>query len=599
VRARWIAACVGLAGTASAAALTALAQPAAAPPPAAPVLHEEVRSPVEGDRPRRSPASLPPLLGGDPSAGQNPTAIRDDNKILPEPEASPEPGNDEPILGRGGFGADRRTESMPDAQTGGDDTLRYIEVFNPSVVPFKRMSAFDAVREDYTLVVAEGSLTELRVSGAPSRGFDRFWGSMLVDLRPGDDVPIPSVAPEMRIVSYEVEPRTQITFSVDGAGNFYVRSDEAGARGVYRLVFLAEADPAYFAPVVPRGVRVSDIPAGRVRPMPERVRQLGEQAHRRLGLRRDMSLDAALARLVEYHRAFEPKKVRNPTGDIYWDLLTQQAGVCRHRAFAFTVTANALGIPTRFVSNEAHAWVEVWVPDRGASRGGGWLRIDLGGAASSLEVKNAAGKSMYRPRGDDPFPRPPEYAQNYTRLEGDVSGLSAGQIAEAQTPRAGRGGGTGGGATGADPAAGGDEGAIAAGDADGESEAADDSDGGDALPGPGEGLPELDMAQLRGKKPTSIEVVSASATAFRGESIAFEGVVSDDANRGLAGQHVVLYMAPAGQNGDGAHVVGHTRSGADGRFRAEVLVPFEVELREHEVFASTPGNESYQPSVSR
>jgi hypothetical protein len=45
--------------------------------------------------------------------------------------------------------------------------------------------------------------------------------------------------------------------------------------------------------------------------------------------------------------------------------------------------------------------------------------------------------------------------------------------------------------------------------------------------------------------------------------------------------------------------VGHTRSGTDGRFRAEVLVPFEVELREHEVFASTPGNESYQPSVSR
>ncbi len=598
MRARWIAACIGVAGTASAAALTALAQPAPAPPTAAPVLHEEVRSPVDGDKQRRTPASLPPLLGGDPSAGQNPTAIRDDNKILPEPEASPEPASEEPILGRGGFGADRRTESMPDIKTGGDDALTYVEVFNPSVVPFKRMSAFDAVREDYTLVIGEASLTELRVSGEPSRGFDRFWGSMLVDLRPGDDVPIPSVAPEMRIVSYEVEPRTQITFSVDGAGNFYVRSDEAGARGVHRLVFLAEADPRYFAPVVPRGVRVADIPAGRVRPMPERVRQLGEQAHRRLGLRRDMSLDEALARLVEYHRAFEPKPMRNPTGDIYWDLLTQQAGVCRHRAFSFTVTANALGIPTRFVSNEAHAWVEVWVPDRSVSRGGGWLRIDLGGAASSLEVKNAAGKSMYRPRGDDPFPKPPEYAENYTRLEGDVSGLSAGQIAEAQTPRAGRGGGTGSGASGGDPAAGGDESAVAAGD-EGDDSAASDAAGGDPLPAPGEGLPEPDAAQLRGKKPTSIQVVSASATAFRGETIAVEGIVADDASRGLAGQHVVLYMAPAGQNGDGAHVVGHTRSGADGRFRAEVLVPFEVELREHEVFASTPGNESFQPSVSR
>ncbi len=592
MRARWIAACLGVAGTATAAALTAVAQPAA-PPPATPVLHEEVRSPV-GDKPRRSP---PPLLGGDPSAGQNPTAIRDDNKILPEPEASPEPASEEPILGRTGFGADRRTENIPDVQTGGDDALHYVEVFNPSVVPFKRMSALDAVRDDYTLVIGDASLTELRVSGQPSRGFDRFWGSMLVDLKPGEDMPIPSVSPEMRIVSYEVEPRIQVTFSVDGAGNFYVRSDEAEARGVHRLVFLAEADPRYFAPVVPRGVRVSDIPAGRVRPMPERVRQLGEQAHRRLGLRRDMFLDEALARLVEYHRAFEPKKLRNATGNHYWDLLTQQAGVCRHRAFTFTVTANALGIPTRFVSNEAHAWVEVWVPDRSASRGGGWLRVDLGGAASSLEVKNAAGKSMYRPRGEDPFPKPPEYAQNYTRLEGDVSGLSAGQIAEAQTPRTGRG--TGSGAAAADSTGGeADEGGLLASDEGAES-TADDSGGGDPLPGPGEGLPEPDMAHLRGKKPTSIEVVSASATAFRGEAIAVEGIVADDASRGLAGQHVVLYMAPAGQNGDGAHVVGHTRSGADGRFRAEVLVPFEVELREHEVFASTPGNESYQPSVSR
>ena len=246
MRARWIAACVGVVGTAGVAALSAVAQPPTSLTPApAPLLHEDVTSPGKrGAQGGRTPA----VLGREPAAGHNPTAIRDDEKILPEPAAPAEPENEEPLLGRGRFGADRRTESTPDYMTEGDENLRYVEVFNPSVVPFKRMSALDAVREDYTLAIARTTLTDLEVTGQPTPGFDRFWGSMLVELRPGEDVPIPSVAPGMKIVSYEVEPRTPLTFSVDSADNFYVRGDEPDATGVHRLVFLAEASPRHFAP---------------------------------------------------------------------------------------------------------------------------------------------------------------------------------------------------------------------------------------------------------------------------------------------------------------------------------------------------------------
>jgi transglutaminase-like putative cysteine protease len=599
VRARWIAACVGVAGTACAAALTALAQGPESVAPA-PVLHEDLSPPAADDRrrSRRTPPEGPALLGEDPAAGQNPTAIRDDGKILPEPEAGGSPAAEEPVHGRGGFGADRRTESIPDNQTSGDDALRYVEVFNPSVVPFKRMSALDAVRDDYTLGIGDPSLRELRVTGKPSPTFDRFWASMLIELKPGEDVPIPSVAPEMRIVSYEVEPRTQLTFSVDGADNFYVRSDEPGSQGVHRLVFLAEADPRYFAPQMPRGLRVTDIPASRVRPVPNRIAQLAQQAHRRLNLRREMALDDALARLVAYFRGFEPKELKSPTGNIYWDLVTQQAGVCRHRAFAFMVTANALGIPTRFVSNEAHAWVEVWTPNGRSGREGRWIRIDLGGAALSLEVENASGKTMYRPRGEDPFPQPPPYSENYTRLEGDISGLSPSQIAEAQTPRARPNGRTGSGGGASVDGAGGEDDPVMEGDPE-SSEPLEEAGEDEPLPAPGEGLPAMDEAQLRGKQPTAVRVTSASATAFRGETVAIEGVVTGAADAGLPDQHVVLYLAPAGGGGASAQIVGHTMSGPDGRFRVEVLVPFEVELREHEVFASTPGDDKQQPAVSR
>src|SRR5262249_60940504 len=117
-----------------------------------------------------------------------------------------------------------------------------------------------------------------------------------------------------------------------------------------------------------------------------------------------------------------------PTGDVYLDLALSRRGVCRHRAFAFMITANAAGIPTRYVTNEAHAWAEVWVPESG------WVRVDLGGAALELDVANASGKSMYRARGADPFPKPKPYANGYTRLRGAVDGLSSEQNAEATRP---------------------------------------------------------------------------------------------------------------------------------------------------------------------
>ena len=127
---------------------------------------------------------------------------------------------------------------------------------------------------------------------------------------------------------------------------------------------------------------------------------------------------SAFNRLVGWARAFKAGTIDSPTSDTYRDLCDSKAGVCRHRAFAFMITANALGIPTRYVENEAHAFVEVWFPERS------WQRIDLGGAALRMDVSGADNKTLHRPRADDPFTKPPEYKQNYTQLEGDIRGLS-------------------------------------------------------------------------------------------------------------------------------------------------------------------------------
>ena len=85
--------------------------------------------------------------------------------------------------------------------------------------------------------------------------------------------------------------------------------------------------------------------------------------------------------MVGYFRSFAPSDDSPESeGDIYLDLALSKKGVCRHRAFAFLVTALNIGIPARFVHNEAHAWVEVRDDQR-------WHRIDLGGAALDLGLE--------------------------------------------------------------------------------------------------------------------------------------------------------------------------------------------------------------------
>lgn len=539
-----------------------------------PTLHEYIEPPKPGQNaivdPDATGGGGPDLFGADPDGVDNPSAFRRGDKILPKPQADVKPNTDEPIHGRGGFGADRSTESRPDYQTGPDDTLHYIEVFNPSIVPFKRMTALDAVREDYVMIAHDRSTVDLAVGGETSPGRDLFWASMAVEFRTGEDVAIPSVAPDMRILSYEITPDTKVTFSKDGADNYYVRADEAGATGTFRLVFLADADVRYFAPSVPAGYRVYDINRARVRPVPDNVRQVAERGLRHLGVHRNMDVKDALDTLVYYFRQFEAKDAPPTTGDIYWDLFISQAGVCRHRSFAFMVTANTLGLPTRYVTNEAHAFVEVWVPDGG----GRWVRVDLGGAASTLEVSNAGDKSMYRPHGEDTLPQPEEYANNYTRLEGDIDGLTDAQKQEARTPMPDED----------DPW--GDPNADPSGDPNGRTV------------GPGQKLPELPSDAYIGKVETRIAVSDATGAGYRGESIEITGRLTDDDGGGLVAQRVDLYLAPVGYDGDYATLVGHTVTTTDGTFATKVAIPRNLELGDYKVFAATPGDDTYAPALS-
>ena len=536
-----------------------------------PVLHKYVAPP---DPAARAVDPTGPHLIGDSDPDQNPVAIRHEGQLLPEPSAIAPPAADELLFGSGAWGTDRDTATSLDRSTGADSRLNYTEVFDPSVVPFKRMSAFDAVAPGYELVVAESAHLPVPVGGARDPARDPFWGSIAVLLEPGKDVPIPSVSADMSILSVESTPPTDLAFSKDSADNYFVRRVGApGPARVTRIVFLAAAPASYFGSELPRGYKLRDGAKGvRVPTLPRDAVPAAKEVAQRLGLSTDMPLEQGVDKLVAYFRSFDAGPAPD-TGDIYRDLTFSQRGVCRHRSFAFVVTAIGLGLPARMVTNEAHAFVEIHVPERG------WLRVDLGGEASALDVANAQKKAIHRPRAPDPFPKPSTYTEGGMRLAGadDVSGLTQAQVDATKRGPGGGAGGNGGGGNGS----GGDP---------------NDPNGGNGTgPTAMRGLPEP------GHRPdlpeTRLSIAEAEDHAYRGDRAHVRGQARSQ-GAGAANLRVDLYLAPVGGGGDGARFVGQTVTDADGNFVLEIELPSDLDLGPHEVFASTPGDGAHAPALS-
>ncbi|MFH0902927.1 MAG: transglutaminase domain-containing protein [Pseudomonadota bacterium] len=346
-----------------------------------PIIHEYLPPPDPGqsgeENDRATGGASRRIVGQAPTAGRNPAAFLQDGAFLPQPSAT---GTQPTTAAAPGPALDlaRRSNERPDSLTDFSGELGYQAVFNPSVIPFKRMSVFDAVMPDYTLAVYDDSQIDLLVGGDDDPGRRLFWGSLPIILGDERCTPIPSVAAEMRIRSYQAEPPISLVFSKDGADNYCVRSSSPHRYGSYRLVFLADAPESYFAASLPRPHQAIGEGTG-IRPLPPRILEVARAVQRLVGVDSGQPLREVLSRLVLYFRSFEPGQLRHRTGDIYNDLAIAKRGVCRHRAFAFMVTANALGIPARYVANEAHAFVEVWLPEQR------WVRIDLGGAGNPTQ----------------------------------------------------------------------------------------------------------------------------------------------------------------------------------------------------------------------
>jgi len=511
---------------------------------------------------------------------------------------------------------DRETQSRPGTE------LHYQEVFNPSIAPFKRTHAYDAVDELGRLVVRDPSLRPVRLDApAPwgSQPSARFTGDVFIELSPQSPTPIPSVAAEQRVVSYRTVPETPLAFFEDSAGNAFVRAPVTELRRV-RLAYVVEAPQRAFTMAGIPGGSLSSPSAhrGMTAPVvPDFVRSGVGDVLRRAGVDPGASLSAGIGGLTGYFRAFRDGELPGDLdGQLYRALALGGVGACRHRAYAFVLTMHGVGVNARFAGNEAHAWAEVAIP------GEGWSRVDLGGWDVPLRTESPSDREAFVPANPDPLPRPPGYGQLYSSTPSPtrsnqqpttqapqpaaaapapqaVQSAAAPPSQEGSSPGAGTGPGTG---TGTGP------GTAVGNGAPGDPAAAQ------AAPEPaGERLREDATHEDPGaaRVETTLRVADvraadgSAATAFvRGTLVEVSGDAQDETGAAAASLPVTFELWRNGRavridrGAEPTTSLGTTVTGDDGRFSARVLLPVDLGWGSYELRARTPGDARRLPARS-
>ena len=269
-------------------------------------------------------------------------------------------------------------------------------VFTPALGAMKRLKAFDRVASDgETLEVADRQLRPLERD--PSLRYDqRMTGAFAVQFEPGRPTPIFSVHPKNVVETWSAEPRIAggIQFFRDGADTIYALANHQGIVNL-NITYLTSTDYYTFQP--PIAARPGDYPLAMRPTVSDALKEDAEIVLARAGVDDPSDVGEVLTALTDYFRNFGegPIPEADEVESLYLALALGGNGCCRHRAFGFMVTAQAVGIPTRVVVNEAHAYVEVAMP------GGDWHQINLGGCGS-YTVNNPDNRPSWFDQAEDP-----------------------------------------------------------------------------------------------------------------------------------------------------------------------------------------------------
>lgn len=479
--------------------------------------------------------------------GSMPAALETPSGVVTAPESQQSPSGGGTAYGGGSTPNSVDATYRIDRDTTRPEEVGYDDPFSPAITPFKRLYAFDAVDSQLELVVADKRLRPISIGGSVQAGDDQFYADMVVDLTENTPVRIPSVGPGARVLAATVSPSLRFRLYRDGADNWFIR---AAVRKRVRLTMQLAIQRAVF------GSPFADVTwrslAASLPKLPDRARTAARTVLDELGVSQAISPRAAVATLVAHFRAFQPSSdLPKGTGAaLYQELALSQKGVCRHRAYAFTITALALGLPTRMIRNEAHAWVEVY-------DGSLWHRIDLGGAAGRLDMKRDTRPVHSPPR--DPYPWP----------NGSKSGLGMSDQARSSAGQP----------------------------STGSSSAASSSSASPAQP-PDTAAPPADTAPSADdpRPPAQLSLALGESQVRRGEPLKLHGRVVADGD-GCSHARVDVKL----ESSSGRSIpIGSLAADESGRFSGAVVVPLaRIDVGDYDVVVSTPGDARCGPGSAK
>lgn len=604
------------------------------------VLHEYVDpDTLQIDAPAPEPgASRRRGEEGDESAASRPPSRRSSQSGAP-PELTLNPGPGDVVRGPGGpldgevgsspYGpASRRSGSTPlDRKTNRVSDLEYHATFDPSLFPYKRKAAQNRVRRggggQYGMSLDSGRFERLSTRGSARPGEDTFWGTFLIRAKAGRLHPIPTPAPTTRMLEIQTEPRVDLQVLRDEADNYYLKID--GHDGRVRVNARVAAPRYYFRGRFDAETTWAEFPDAPMASLPTSVARTARGVLEAIGISRATPPAKTMEKLIYHFRNFEARELSDDLGDVdlYETIATRQVGVCRHRSLAFVITARALGIPARYVYNEAHAFVEVRWPNRG------WRRIDLGGIARDISYDGSRRDRLHDAGRRDSFPQPPEYREEMREMRerrgGPTdSGNSNRESASSNDSNANRPDA---------PDSPGDSSRSASTNTPGASSPGESSNGGTGTPselkmnvprgaegantgtsGRGENR-DADVERRSGgersgssrrenggrsrKTPTRLGLRASRQSVLRGKGLKIDGVLTTTGGEPLSNQTVTLYLGRVGSRSP-EHMTKLTTVETDrsGRFEAQVSIPRSTGIGRWSLIAIFDGSERYAGSRS-
>jgi hypothetical protein len=292
----------------------------------------------------------------------------------------------------------------------------------------------------------------------------------------------------------------------------------------------------------------------------------------------------------------------------------------------FVLTARYLGIPARYVTNEAHAFVELWWP------GGGWRRVDLGGAAREISYNGNRDDQLHDGAKRDPLPKPERYREELREMmdgggdSRDGKGEEGGDRSNSSTasaPEAGSGSGESASGEGRERRA---SGRTDAGGLSSDRTGTPDVGGvpsdraGTRDVGTGEGrearVSGAEEREIRGeasgpeepvsdpeesestsgeeRRPTRLTLETESQTVFRGGQVTVHGVLRSASGEPLEGAEVEMYFGQRGASHERMDRLGRATTDGRGRYQVEVTVPETTGIGRWSLIARFPGDANDQ-----